>query len=246
MANFPPYKNYILFCLDKLTRANSVRGPFLDVGCGCGDVSLFFAEKGWKGKAIDLSPQAIRNATSTLASYSKVKVELLDCAQEKSQYHSILMMDILEHVENDSQLLRDASKLLVKGGHLIMTIPSNPREWRWDDTFYGHLRRYTQSEITSKLKEAGLQPVVLWDISFPIFWIMRLLYTAIHKAPNENAASALDCTLKSSYRDAWAISKLSKVLSRNKVVWQLLYPFQFLFKKALNQGGEFMILAVKP
>ena len=107
MANFPPYKNYILYCLDKIARANSVRGPFLDIGCGCGDVSLFFAIKGWEGKAIDLSPQAVQNATSTLAGYSKVKVELLDCSLEKSQYRSILMMDILEHVENDVQLFVD-------------------------------------------------------------------------------------------------------------------------------------------
>jgi len=52
------------------------------------------------------------------------------------------LFDVLEHIKNDQQVLRKLSSLLVKGGFLVMAVPSNPDEWSWDDDFYGHFRRY--------------------------------------------------------------------------------------------------------
>jgi cyclopropane fatty-acyl-phospholipid synthase-like methyltransferase len=57
MANFPPYKAYIVSSLDELIELMPC-GPFLDFGCGRGDVALHSARRGWCGTALDSSTQA--------------------------------------------------------------------------------------------------------------------------------------------------------------------------------------------
>src|SRR3989304_5369857 len=74
MANFAPLKSYMLFLMDACVKKYSVLWPFLDAGCGKGDVSLHFAKQGWHGKAVDDSVPAIAFAKETLSPFSKVQV----------------------------------------------------------------------------------------------------------------------------------------------------------------------------
>ena len=59
MANFSPWKKYMLELVDEMVVKNNLSQPFLDIGCGNGDVTLHFAQKGWHGMAIDPSITAI-------------------------------------------------------------------------------------------------------------------------------------------------------------------------------------------
>ncbi|HVN34129.1 MAG TPA: class I SAM-dependent methyltransferase, partial [Casimicrobiaceae bacterium] len=74
MANFLPLKQYMLYCLDRFIERYALRGPFLEIGCGRGDVSAYLARKGWSGLAIDFSDSAIAAASANLAPYSQVAV----------------------------------------------------------------------------------------------------------------------------------------------------------------------------
>jgi len=47
--------------------ADQVKGPILDVGCGTGNLAIFFAEKGQTVTAIDLVPRAIELAREKTA-----------------------------------------------------------------------------------------------------------------------------------------------------------------------------------
>ena len=58
-------------------------------------------------------------------------------------WNTIILWDVLEHIDDDAAALRTIERLLRPGGRLLIAVPSNPREWRGDDDFYGHFRRYT-------------------------------------------------------------------------------------------------------
>ncbi len=246
MANFPPLKNYIFYCLDRLSENRGLEGPFLDVGCGSGDVSAFLARKGWPGKAIDISETAIRQAKKNLAACSGVQVSCQAIDQETGLYGVILLMDIIEHVEGDSVLLKHAAERLRPGGHLVISVPSNPREWRWDDDFYGHVRRYTREDLEKKLQGAGLAPLVFWDFTYPFFWIMRRLYTLIKRPPKHFEESKLERTVESSARNAWHFPLLARGLSANLFFWRWVYAFQFRYGRGqIARGHEMIVLARK-
>lgn len=246
MANFKPLKNYILYCLNELVKQHSLGGPFLDVGCGIGDISLFLAHKGWEGKAIDFSETAVQNARKNLSQFPKISVKHASLDQVEGTYNTILLMDVIEHIEDDSHVFEKVFQLLRPQGYLVISTPSNPREWRWDDDFYGHLRRYTLNEMKSKLEKANLYPLIFWDFTYPFFWIMRRAYTKFKTPPRDRSKDILQRTKLSSFENAWEIPFGSNALSKPWSFWNLVYKVQFnKFRNHVDKGHEMIILAQK-
>ncbi|HVR73536.1 MAG TPA: class I SAM-dependent methyltransferase [Planctomycetota bacterium] len=247
MANFQPLKNYMLYCLDKFIQMEHLEGPFLDIGCGIGDVSLYLAKKGWSGTSIDYSDIAVERAKKTLAAFPNVTVRKAALEEMEGSFKTVILWDVLEHIEQDEPALEKISTLLAPGGRLLLAVPSNPREWRWDDPFYGHFRRYTTKDMSKKLTQAGLKPLLFWDFTFPTFWILRRLYTLVKRAPKVDEADKEKRTKESSTVNAWAIPVISYLLNKSTPIWRLNYWLQFrLFRKAAGVGHEFFALAGKP
>jgi SAM-dependent methyltransferase len=245
MANFLPLKQYMFYCLDRFVEQYGLAPPFLEVGCGKGDVSVHLARKGWSGLAIDFSDAAIAHAQRALAPYPGVSVRRQALAQTRGSFRTILMWDVLEHIDDDRSALRDIATLLQPGGHLLIAVPSNPREWRWDDDFYGHFRRYTVDELTAKLADAGMQSQAFWDFTFPLFWAMRRAYTRV-KRPPALPSDPQTATRASATVSAWELPLVSRVLDGSAVLWRPLHPLQFrLFRNATARGHELFALARK-
>ena len=174
MANFRPLKQHMFMCLDRFVADYGLHGPFLEIGCGKGDVSAHLAERhGWSGVAIDSSDAAIAQASARLARHPQVTVRRQALADARGSFACILMWDVLEHIDDDRGALRADEALLAPGGALLLAVPSNPREWRWDDDFYGHVRRYTEGDLRAKIADAGLEPQAFWDFTFPLYWALR-------------------------------------------------------------------------
>jgi SAM-dependent methyltransferase len=246
MANFPPLKNYILYCADRLIAAHGLSGPFLDAGCGGGDVSLHLARKGWHGRAVDPSGAALARARVLLEAHPAVRVEQGSLFDQSGAYNTVLAMDVIEHLEDDAAALAQLASLLPPGGHLILSVPSNPPEWRWDDDGFGHYRRYTAPELREKLRAAGLTVLEIWDFTFPVFWIMRRAYTRIKSPPAATGESMQERTGQSSGRNPWTIPVVSGLLSRDNFLWRALYKWQFArFRHRPDRGHEVIALARK-
>jgi len=236
----------MLYCLDAFIEQHALHGPFLEVGCGKGDVSAHLAAKGWRGLAVDFSAPAVALARATLAQYPDVTVRQEGLESLTGRYACILMWDVLEHIDDDRAALRAVSRLLEPGGHLLLAVPSNPREWRWDDDFYGHYRRYTVEELTAKLAGAGLQAITFWDFTYPLFWALRRIYTRI-KAPPAPAGDRDAATRASATVNAWDLPLVSRVLDRSVALWRPVQIVQFrFFRNATAKGHEFFALARRP
>lgn len=246
MANFVPLKNYMVYCLDRFIEQYDLGGPFLEIGCGRGDVSAHLAKKGWHGTAIDFSDSAIREASANLAPFPGIVVRKQALADVTGTWDTILLWDVLEHIEDDAGALRIIERLMNPGGRLLIAVPSNPREWRWDDDFYGHFRRYTVDDLSGRLTRAGLEPESFWDFTYPVFWAMRRAYTRVKRgvpAVGDKETS----TKASATRNAWDLPWVSRVLDRTGALWSPLYWLQFrLFRNATARGHEFFALARKP
>jgi SAM-dependent methyltransferase len=246
MANFAPLKRYMFYCLDRFIERYGLHGPFLEIGCGRGDVSAHLARKGWSGLAIDFSDAAVAHARTALAPYPGVEVRRQTLAETSGRYASILLWDVLEHIEDDRAALRAIERLLEPGGQLLIAVPSNPREWRWDDDFYGHFRRYAVEELETKLAEAGMQSQAYWDFTYPVFWAMRRVYTRL-KRPTAIARDREAATRASATVNAWDVPLVSRVLDRTAFLWAPLHRVQFrLFRNATARGHELFALARKP
>jgi len=245
MANFVPLKKYMFYCLDQMIYRHKLSSPFLDIGCGSGDLSEFLAKKGWQGKAADYSESAVAIAQNRLQPYSAVTVTGESLLSIEGSYKTIFLWDILEHLEDDQAALKKVADLLDGSGHMVIAVPSNPREWRWDDVYYGHHRRYTAETIADTLQAAGFRVVEIWDFTYPTFWLLRRLYLFFKHPPADlQHLSKEGRTSLSATRNSWDIPFLSSILNHTSIFWRPIYALQFrFFRKAVKAGHEMMVLA---
>jgi SAM-dependent methyltransferase len=160
-------------------------------------------------------------------------------------WNTVLLWDVLEHIDDDGAALGAIARLLSPGGCLVVAVPSNPTEWRWDDDFYGHFRRYTRADLTRRLLDAHLEPVLFWDFTFPVFWALRRAYTRLKRAPPLAERSA--ATKASATVNAWDLPLVSRMLDRSAALWTPVYRLQFrFFREAVARGHGFFALARRP
>jgi 2-polyprenyl-3-methyl-5-hydroxy-6-metoxy-1,4-benzoquinol methylase len=89
----------------------------------------------------------------------------------------VLMMDVLEHVDDDRGLLRHYAAKVPVGAHFLVTVPAFGFLWSGHDVFLEHKRRYTLREIEAAMREAGLEIVrgaYFFGLVFPLAAAVRL------------------------------------------------------------------------
>ncbi len=243
MATFTPFKEHILRELDALVDRHGLVGPFLDAGCGRGDVSAHLAHRGWDGVALDLSVDATSAAGMALDGMPGVQVVHGDLAHYRGgPFPTVVMLDVIEHIDQDRLALATVARLQHAGGHLLMTVPTNhAREWRWDDEVYGHVRRYDPDELRVMLLDAGYDLVEMWDITFPFLWAMRRMYTAVKRPPVIRGTS-LERTRASSDVRAWDICLVSWLVT-HCLPWRLLSCVMRHWRNRFDLGHEVILLA---
>jgi hypothetical protein len=89
--------------------------------------------------------------------------------------------DVIEHVAEDGEVLREMYAACRPGGGIVLTVPQH--EWLWSrrDERAGHRRRYRRAALLAKLAEAGF--VRPWATSFvtlllPLMALSRLRQTS--------------------------------------------------------------------
>jgi len=111
---------------------------------------------------------------------------------ESANVDLVLMMDVLEHVENDIELIREYIKKTPAKTKFIITVPAFDFLWSRHDEYLGHCRRYNISQINSVIKASGLRldySFYYFGVIFPVAAIIRLLGKL--QRSNANAKSDL-------------------------------------------------------
>ena len=89
----------------------------------------------------------------------------------------VLMMDVLEHVDDDRGLLRHYAARVPSGAHFLATVPAFRFLWSGHDVFLEHKRRYRLPEIEAAMRGAGLHVVrgaYYFGLVFPLAAAVRL------------------------------------------------------------------------
>ena len=93
------------------------------------------------------------------------------------QWDAAFLLDVIEHLPDDLQALRQARDALKPGGYLFVTTPAFPQLWSYNDEMAHHLRRYRIADFVRLAKESGL---TLCDNRYfmfflsPAYWLSRI------------------------------------------------------------------------
>lgn len=176
----------------------------LEAGCGTGGNLAMLAQHG-QVQAMELDGQARRMAQAK--GIAQVAAGRLPDAlpYPQGRFDLIVLLDVLEHVEDDQRTLERLGSLLKPGGHLLISVPAFSFLWSTHDEAHHHKRRYGLAELKNKISHAGLEityasyfntllfPLILGarllgklrnrrkkngDLAMPGPWINRLLFAA--------------------------------------------------------------------
>ena len=145
----------------------------LDVGAGSGFFSRHLLAETAARSALCVDIGYERDRDDSVG--AKPVLYRRDCAMTDCDL--VLMMDVLEHVDDDRGLLRHYAAKVPPGAHFLVTVPAFRFLWSGHDVFLEHKRRYRLGEIESAMRDAGLAIVkgtYYFGLIFPLAAAVRL------------------------------------------------------------------------
>ena len=127
----------------------------LELGCGTGNVLGTLAHL---GQAVGMEVNADLRAVA-VSSGLDVRPGALpnDTVVDPGWADLVLLLDVVEHLEDDAAALRAAHRALRPGGLLLVTVPAYGWLWSSHDVMLGHRRRYTARRLRDLARAAGFR-----------------------------------------------------------------------------------------
>lgn len=131
----------VLACVVPPNRETKV----IDVGCGTG-ANIAALAGDYRCIGIDTSADAIEFARKRFTNVEFIAGSApKDLGATASEAGAMLLMDVLEHVEDDRAALAPLAKALSPGAVMLITVPADMRLWSAHDEGLLHFRRYDES-----------------------------------------------------------------------------------------------------
>jgi SAM-dependent methyltransferase len=145
-------------------------GPtVLEVGCGTGNFTELLAEFGRRVTGVDINAAYVEQARQRLESLPNVQVRCADAtsAEWTETFDSVVLLDVLEHIEADTDFLGRLQQALKPSGRLILKVPAGPWLYGPMDQAIGHHRRYDRPSLGEAIRTAGMVPVSMRYFNLP-------------------------------------------------------------------------------
>jgi len=166
LANEESFLNLQLLALkdagfDDLERDLPVTIPrVLDIGCAIGSLLAKLRERGWETTGVEISgPQA---------EYCRLKrqLDVRNLPLEENHFPAgsfnvILASHLIEHLNDPADLVREVHRILVPGGHFLVTTPNiagfQARLFRdrWRSAIFDHIYLFSVKTLSRLLREQG-------------------------------------------------------------------------------------------
>jgi SAM-dependent methyltransferase len=133
------------------------RVRLLELGCGTGNVLAALSEF---GEAVGMDAHSDL-AAAARASGLDVRIGHLpdDLGVAPGWAEVVLLLDVIEHVDDDVATLSAARTGVGEGGLVVVTVPAYRWLWSGHDEALGHRRRYTAVELRAAAERAGFRVV---------------------------------------------------------------------------------------
>jgi SAM-dependent methyltransferase len=169
----------------------SIKVPeIVDVGAGSGLFAKLLIEAGICRSAICVDPAYADEREERYLGRSIHFVRSIDTVTQSL----VLMMDVLEHVDDDVGLIRQYAECMPQAGKILVTVPAFGFLWSGHDVFLEHRRRYTLLTIEKRLRMADLKVLrsqYFFGTLFPFVMLVRTVNRWQLESGSSKAASML-------------------------------------------------------
>jgi SAM-dependent methyltransferase len=207
----------------------------MEIGCSSGFLIRELVKK-YPGISVigaDVVKEPLYRLANSLPSVPLLRFDLLLCPLPQCSVDVLIMLNVLEHIENDVLALKKAFQLLKPGGKLIIEVPAGPSLYDAYDAQLQHFRRYSAEELIKKLKNAGFdvsRQSHLGVILFPAFATVKCLNKLL---PKRNVDSVVR-------------NSITKTRCNFLVDWAMRFESKYLINWSLPFGIRVLATGIKP
>lgn len=142
-----------------------VESPVLEIGSGIGNISKCCLEDGHSLVMSDIRLEYIEFLKENFSEQKQdiLQLDLVDENFEEKyksyfgKFKTVFALNVIEHIENDSLAIQNASKLLGAGGKLIILVPAHALIYNTIDRNLFHFKRYGYSDLGKLMKTPPLK-----------------------------------------------------------------------------------------
>lgn len=98
-------------------------GRLLDLGCDRGDITARYTDKAKEVHGVDNNADAIAYAKKYYPGVTFALAQGERLPYKDNYFDTVVMGDVLEHVENEEQTITEAHRVLKPGGTLVLSVP---------------------------------------------------------------------------------------------------------------------------
>jgi SAM-dependent methyltransferase len=130
----------------------------IELGSGIGDYAAELAAGRAAYTATEPDPDRFAVLAERFADDPVVRVRRLGLPTDQTGDHSAaVMLNVLEHIDDDVAALRSVAGLVRPGGAVVVFVPAFQAAMSRFDRLIGHHRRYTRRTLGEALTAAGLR-----------------------------------------------------------------------------------------
>ncbi|MEO5974511.1 MAG: class I SAM-dependent methyltransferase [Ilumatobacteraceae bacterium] len=200
----------------KTLKGRRFSGTLWDVGSGTGVVTAALVGAGIP--AIAVEPSMGGTTIATQRGVISIQGTLQSLKLPDSCLDGIGAFDVLEHITNRQDFLQEITRVLLPGGHFIVTVPALRLLWSQADVDAKHYLRYSRRILRNELEMCGFEVLSVGYffalIVPPLLLIRALPYRLGLRIPHSK---------NSALRASGGI--LGKLAGRIEVVWGGHAPF---------------------
>ena len=162
---------------------------------------------------------------------------------EDGAFDGAVLGEVLEHVEDDRQALRELARVLRPGGVLALSVPADPALYGPSDEWAGHARRYTRDGLMTVCREAGFTVQRCFGWVFPALALYLATSMTVPRparasrpvdgtgpsSPSSARSSKSTGSSSASSEGRWATSFSQRVRSPTTAVWAGMAAFAAVF-----------------
>ncbi len=150
------------------------QAKLLDVGCGTGDfVQHLSDDESLAVTGSEIYLKGLQIAQKRQPHIEFIQYDVTEGILDRT-YDIITAFDVFEHIEQDVEGIGNVHQMLTKDGAFILSVPQHKFLWSRLDELVCHKRRYSRSEMLTKLRETGFTPVRVTSHVFTLFPLMCL------------------------------------------------------------------------
>lgn len=174
----------VSFLLRKLKLAENAR--ILDLGCGCGLGLSKFSKIG-RAVGLDYEYEALKFCRRRLTSPFLVQGSAVHLPFKDETFDLIVALDLLEHIEQDTALLKEIHRIGKPKMAVILSVPCYPRLYSEHDLALHHKRRYRKDDLRNKIRDANFRTKRMTFFNMSLFLPIAASRMLKKKAGNKSS-----------------------------------------------------------